>query len=111
VRDFKVEQTVRGMGSRVIFRAFFWNRLLFKLARLRGLVGFMRIMVLWGYLLMVNKIGKMSTYGKGNNRLSRKLMSRLVAIMDLAGDCLGCSQIIIHLRNPLGEICISTFQT
>ena len=38
-------------------------------------------------------------------------MTSLVAIMDLAGDCLGCSQIIIHLRNPLGEICIATFWT
>lgn len=34
-------------------------------------------------------------------------MSRLVAIMDLAGDYLGCSQIVIHLQNPLGEIRIA----
>ena len=35
--------------------------------------------------------------------------NRLVAILDLAADCLDCSQIVIHLRNPLGEICISIF--
>jgi hypothetical protein len=32
--------------------------------------------------------------------------SRLVAILDLASDCLGCSQIIIRLENTLGETCI-----
>lgn len=58
VRVFKVVRTARGMGLRALFQAFFWNRLLFKLARLRGLVGFMRIMVSLGYLLMVNKIGE-----------------------------------------------------
>ena len=31
------------------------------------------------------------------------LRSGVVAVLDLAGDCLDCSQVIIHLRNELGE--------
>jgi len=31
---------------------------------------------------------------------------RVVAILDLAGDCFGCSQLVLHLRNSLGETCI-----
>jgi hypothetical protein len=32
---------------------------------------------------------------------------RLVAILDLAADCLGCSQLIIRLENTLGETCMA----
>ena len=35
------------------------------------------------------------------------LRSGVVAVLDLAGDCLDCSQVIIHLRNELGETRIS----
>ena len=31
----------------------------------------------------------------------------LVAVLDLAGDCLDCLQVVIHLRNELGETRIS----
>jgi hypothetical protein len=31
------------------------------------------------------------------------LRSGVVAVLDLAGDCLDCFQVIIHLRNELGE--------
>ena len=31
------------------------------------------------------------------------LRKGVVAVLDLAGDCLDCSQVIIHLRNELGE--------
>jgi len=59
-----------------------------------------------GYLLKVN-IGGMWIYGRGTFTLMGKLIIRVVAILDLASDCLSCSQIVIHFRNPLGEICTS----
>jgi len=34
------------------------------------------------------------------------LMDRVVAVLDLAGDCFGCSRLVIRLRNSLDKTCI-----
>jgi hypothetical protein len=55
-------------------------------------------------------IGDMSIYGRGIFPLPERIQDwsspdRLVAILDLASDCLGCSQLIIRLDNSLEDTC------
>jgi hypothetical protein len=68
-------------------------------------VSFLMILGQGVYFFKVN-IGGTSIYRRGI--FPRVLADgRLVAILDLASDCLGCSQLIIRLENTLGETCTS----
>jgi len=60
-----------------------------------------------------NNVGNLDNFGRRGKGLwiegvkewpgGMDLRQGCVAILDLAGDCLDCSKVVIHLRNELGE--------
>ena len=62
----------------------------------------------WNGWVFVDANGSRGLFIEGQHWLGVDLRKGLVAILDLAADCLACSQLFVLLRNPLGETCTHT---
>jgi hypothetical protein len=59
----------------------------------------------WTGWIFVDQNGTRGLFIEGQHWLGVDLRKGLVAILDLAADCLGCCQLFVLLRNPLAETC------
>jgi hypothetical protein len=59
----------------------------------------------WYGRIFLEGNGMKGLFIEGQHWLGVDLRKGLVAILDLAADCLGCSQLFVLLRNPLVETC------
>jgi len=64
----------------------------------------------WHGRIFLDGNGMKGLFIEGQHWLGVDLRKGLVAILDLAADCLGCSQLFVLLRNPLVET-LSLLQT